>query len=156
MNNFKSLCLCAVFTPISYLLFPENTALCLKLKIYVYIFSGDVKAQGQSRFILVREHKNWTEAQSHCRQNYTDLASVRNQSENEEIFSLVSDHEEAVWIGLFRDGWKWSDGSAMSFNNWNTERPDGINKHNCVATTNGKWKTSRCNDRKYFVCAGEL
>ncbi|XP_029903238.1 C-type mannose receptor 2-like [Myripristis murdjan] len=122
-------------------------------KRYFICYNGDVKARGQPRFILVREHKTWTEAQSHCRQHYTDLASVRNQSENEEIFSLVSDHEEAVWIGLFRD-LKWSDGSAMSFTNWNTERPDGINTQNCVATTNGKWKTSPCSDRKYFVCYG--
>uniref|UniRef100_A0A668A8E8 C-type lectin domain-containing protein n=1 Tax=Myripristis murdjan TaxID=586833 RepID=A0A668A8E8_9TELE len=121
----------------------ENTALRLKLKIYVYIFSGDVKAQGQSRFILVKESKTWTEAQSHCRQHFTDLASVRNQSENEEIFSLVreANHRGAVWIGLFRDEWKWSDGSAMSFTNWNTQRPDVINTQNCVATKNGKWKT---------------
>ncbi|XP_029903258.1 secretory phospholipase A2 receptor-like isoform X2 [Myripristis murdjan] len=111
-------------------------------------------AQGQSRFILVKESKTWTEAQSHCRQHFTDLASVRNQSENEEIFSLVreANHRGAVWIGLFRDEWKWSDGSAMSFTNWNTQRPDVINTQNCVATKNGKWKTSPCSERNYFVC----
>uniref|UniRef100_A0A668AQT6 C-type lectin domain-containing protein n=1 Tax=Myripristis murdjan TaxID=586833 RepID=A0A668AQT6_9TELE len=130
----------------------------LSIRLFLKILHcdvSDVKAQGQSRFILVKESKTWTEAQSHCRQHYTDLASVRNQSENEKIFSLVSDHRWAVWIGLFRDDWKWSDGSAMSFTNWNT---DGINTHNCVATKRGKWKMSRCSDRKYFVCysAGEL
>ncbi|XP_078146148.1 lithostathine-like [Centroberyx gerrardi] len=62
-------------------------------------------AQDASRFIYVEEAKNWTEAQSYCREHYTDLVSVRNQTENDEVHRLAID-DHYVWIGLFRDSWK--------------------------------------------------
>uniref|UniRef100_A0A667X1K7 C-type lectin domain-containing protein n=1 Tax=Myripristis murdjan TaxID=586833 RepID=A0A667X1K7_9TELE len=103
---------------------------------------------GSSRWILVNERKNWSAAQSHCRQSYTDLASVRNLAENEEIRGLISYHS---WIGLFRDGWKWSDGSAMSFSKWDDNHPDrGYAR--CVASNQGKWRDYPCSNRFYFAC----
>uniref|UniRef100_A0A667WZ90 C-type lectin domain-containing protein n=1 Tax=Myripristis murdjan TaxID=586833 RepID=A0A667WZ90_9TELE len=77
---------------------------------------------GSSRWILVNKDKSWSDAQSYCRQNYTDLASIRNLTENEEIRGLISN---SSWIGLFRGTWKWSDGSTMSFTKWDDNRPYG-------------------------------
>ncbi|XP_049436258.1 uncharacterized protein LOC125891228 isoform X3 [Epinephelus fuscoguttatus] len=56
-------------------------------------------------FILITKSMTWTEAQSHCRVNYTDLTSVRNMTENQKVQELIPAGER-VWIGLFRDSWK--------------------------------------------------
>uniref|UniRef100_A0A667WM85 C-type lectin domain-containing protein n=1 Tax=Myripristis murdjan TaxID=586833 RepID=A0A667WM85_9TELE len=93
-----------------------------------------------SRWILVEEHKSWSEAQSYCRQSYTDLASIRNLAENEEIRGLIS---EASWIGLFRDAWKWSDGSTMSFSKWDNSQPSGGDDyHSWIGLFRDGWKWS--------------
>uniref|UniRef100_A0A673AIW0 C-type lectin domain-containing protein n=1 Tax=Sphaeramia orbicularis TaxID=375764 RepID=A0A673AIW0_9TELE len=50
--------------------------------------------------------KTWKEAQEYCREHHSDLATIRNHTENAFITSLYG------WIGLYRDGpncaWKWS------------------------------------------------
>ncbi|CAI5648800.1 unnamed protein product [Oreochromis niloticus] len=61
-------------------------------------------------FVFINNSMTWMEAQSYCRANYTDLASVRNMSENQKAKELVPAGQK-VWIGLFRDSWKWTDGN---------------------------------------------
>ncbi|XP_075946606.1 uncharacterized protein LOC142948447 [Anarhichas minor] len=76
----------------------------------------------------------WTETQSYCREHHTDLASVSNIAENQTVRSLVS--EIGVWIGLFRDGWKWSDGGDSLFRNWKPHDSQGsltVLKHQTAA-----------------------
>ncbi|XP_078140656.1 C-type mannose receptor 2-like [Centroberyx gerrardi] len=119
-------------------------------------YNGAIEAQDSSRFILVNESKTWTEAQSYCRERYTDLASVRNQAENDEI--KMKNQGSNAWIGLFRDLWKWSDGSATSFTNWNTENsePNGYIAESCVASRYGKWEDWPCSQRFYFACYNDV
>ncbi|XP_016110447.1 low affinity immunoglobulin epsilon Fc receptor-like [Sinocyclocheilus grahami] len=62
-------------------------------------------------FVSGTGEKNWTEAQKYCREYHTDLASVRNQSENEQIQSIITDKQ--AWIGLHRL-WVWSDNSTAA------------------------------------------
>ncbi|KAL7834299.1 hypothetical protein SRHO_G00285460 [Serrasalmus rhombeus] len=75
--------------------------------------------------------KSWREAQRFCRERYTDLVSVRNDSENSNSNFALS---APSWIGLFRDSWTWSDQSNSSFRHWTSDQP---NKHdrneNCAA-----------------------
>ncbi|CAB1435828.1 unnamed protein product [Pleuronectes platessa] len=47
-----------------------------------------------SDFELVNEAKNWSEAQKHCREHYTDLATVRNDADNKKIWNLIWRTEE--------------------------------------------------------------
>lgn len=113
------------------------------------------KEFSQNRYIYVTTRMNWTDAQRYCRERYTDLASVRSTTENEEIRTLV---EELAWIGLYRESWKWSDGQLMqmtSFSNWNESQPDKI-VGSCATTTRSKWNTRPCNNKYAFVCSGEL
>ncbi|KAF3837308.1 hypothetical protein F7725_004772, partial [Dissostichus mawsoni] len=72
--------------------------------------------------ILVETAMNWSDAHSYCRKHHTDLLSVRNQAENQEVQSMVPEGKLA-WIGLFQDSWKWSDGSYSSFRYLSQEQP---------------------------------
>lgn len=59
------------------------------------------------------------------------------------------------WIGLKRDNdvWYWSDGTNLSWSNWDDDEPD--NDEHCVKMrTDGTWKSIECNtsDVHYVVC----
>ena len=104
-------------------------------------------------FVLINTIMTWTEAQSHCREHYTDLASVRNEEENQKVKDLIPAGQK-VWIGLFRDSWKWSDGSNSSFRYWLPSQPNDGNE-NCVAANfghSGRWEDWTCDVKKAFVC----
>lgn len=109
----------------------------------------------------------WPDAQRYCREHYTDLASVRNTTENDEIRKLVNNKpimrrekivDQFAWIGLHRESWKWSDGQRMrmtSFSSWNQSQQD-TNKDFCVTTTNCEWNARLCNNTYAFACRGKL
>uniref|UniRef100_A0A3P9DNU3 C-type lectin domain-containing protein n=1 Tax=Maylandia zebra TaxID=106582 RepID=A0A3P9DNU3_9CICH len=106
-------------------------------------------------FVFIKNMMTWTDAQSFCRANYTDLASVRNMSENQKIKELIPKGKKA-WIGLFRDSWKWIDGSSSSFRYWDTKEPNNnFHKEMCVAAyfgKEGKWEDWNCDYKRAFVC----
>ncbi|XP_053272023.1 macrophage mannose receptor 1 [Pleuronectes platessa] len=107
-------------------------------------------------FVLVSTKKNWTEAQRHCREHYTDLATVRNDTDNNKIQKsrLTNDWS---WIGLYRDPQiYWSDGSNYSFSSWyQGGHPLGSMKVVCGVADleqGGNWRIFSCYERKPFVC----
>uniref|UniRef100_A0A8P4GCQ4 C-type lectin domain-containing protein n=1 Tax=Dicentrarchus labrax TaxID=13489 RepID=A0A8P4GCQ4_DICLA len=93
-------------------------------------------------------------AQSYCREHHTDLASVRNMAENQKVKELVALGQN-VWIGLYRDSWKWSDGSNSSFRYWRPTEPNNNGgKEICVTTvlsSSGQWEDWPCHWRKEFI-----
>uniref|UniRef100_A0AAQ6AMK3 C-type lectin domain-containing protein n=1 Tax=Amphiprion ocellaris TaxID=80972 RepID=A0AAQ6AMK3_AMPOC len=108
----------------------------------------------ETKYIYVSTPMNWINAQRYCRERYTDLASMRNESERNKMKMLV---KKSAWIGLYRVAWKWSDGQIMdvtSFQKWSTGQPKKI-KHYCVTTTHGGWNARPCSDKYAFVCRGE-
>ncbi|XP_029946215.1 macrophage mannose receptor 1-like [Salarias fasciatus] len=108
------------------------------------------------RFFLMDIKLSKSNAHRHCRRNFTDLASVSNEAENEELKTLTAgvDH----WISLFRAPWKWSDGSHMTFYRWNTtlEEPNGGNRTPCVTVRRGAWEDDDCEQQLFFVCQIEI
>uniref|UniRef100_A0AAZ1Y5S0 C-type lectin domain-containing protein n=1 Tax=Oreochromis aureus TaxID=47969 RepID=A0AAZ1Y5S0_OREAU len=84
---------------------------------------------------LIKKKMTWTKAQNYCRDHYTDLASGLDQADGEE-FKILNKSQGSpmnVWIGLFRDTWRWSDGSNFSFRHWNMESfYDGQNNRKCT------------------------
>ncbi|XP_045926870.1 lithostathine-2-like [Micropterus dolomieu] len=102
-------------------------------------------------FICVNETMSWMEAQSYCREHYSDLASVRNQTENDQM-NMMATTSEYTWIGLYRDSWKWSDGSAHTFSNWAPSAPSTSHKDSCAVSNSGKWSNQDCNSRRKFIC----
>uniref|UniRef100_A0A3B4XD26 C-type lectin domain-containing protein n=1 Tax=Seriola lalandi dorsalis TaxID=1841481 RepID=A0A3B4XD26_SERLL len=107
------------------------------------------------QYVLVTEEKTWFEAQSYCRQHYTDLVSVRSPAENEEVRSRLQGNPavQEAWIGLHRDSWKWSDGSGSSFRHWWESQPDNQNSTQaCVHMQRGRWDDWRCATKFNFLC----
>ncbi|KAL2078923.1 hypothetical protein ACEWY4_024667 [Coilia grayii] len=108
-------------------------------------------------YVLVSPGKNWTDAQRYCREKHTDLASVRNQTENKQIASVRGSGNGHVWIGLFRDAWEWSDGSSSSFRHWSSGEPNfssgtPANDFCTLISPNGLWYDSGCHAARSFIC----
>ncbi|XP_037615500.1 secretory phospholipase A2 receptor-like [Sebastes umbrosus] len=106
-------------------------------------------------FVVVNERMSWSSAQRYCRENYIDLANVRNDTETQEIQSLVWSGDYA-WIGLFRDpNFNWSDGSNYKFSYWDAvKNPLGSLTHVCAVAmqSSGRWRAFDCERRLPFVC----
>ncbi|XP_030578974.1 macrophage mannose receptor 1-like [Archocentrus centrarchus] len=81
---------------------------------------SDKMMKNNKTFHLIYEDKNWTQAQSYCRVNHTDLVSGLHQINSTEFKEL--NRSAGFWIGLFRDTWRWSDGSKFSFRHWDTDK----------------------------------
>uniref|UniRef100_A0A3Q2QRP3 C-type lectin domain-containing protein n=1 Tax=Fundulus heteroclitus TaxID=8078 RepID=A0A3Q2QRP3_FUNHE len=99
------------------------------------------------KFVLINTVMTWTAAQKYCREYHSDLASVRNMTENQKIQQLVPARDQ-VWIGLYRDAWKWSDGRNFSLSYWNSIEPNNAQHgENCVSAAfnyAGKWEDWTC------------
>ncbi|KAL7375159.1 hypothetical protein ABVT39_012904 [Epinephelus coioides] len=116
----------------------------------------DERKQSNKRFHLIEDKMSWPQAQSYCRENHTDLVSGDQQLEDDE-FKREYRSNEVVWIGLFRDSWRWSDGSNHSFRYWDLElfRDEDSSKKCAVTLLDGKWSSDECNKTKPFFCYGD-
>ncbi|XP_067379184.1 putative C-type lectin domain family 20 member A [Channa argus] len=111
---------------------------------------------------MISDTMTWSQAQSYCRVNHTDLISGLDQLDNcAESRSDMSGTN--MWIGLFRDTWMWSDGSSFSFRYWESlstnDLVDGQSNKNCATTVlnrAGKWSFDYCINTKPFICYGAL
>ncbi|XP_055021603.1 macrophage mannose receptor 1-like [Boleophthalmus pectinirostris] len=109
-------------------------------------------------FVLTTDSFTWEEAQQYCRLHHTDLASVRDATQNSQITALLINH---AWIGLRRSSWKWLDGNNSTFSYWRTEvpwQPDNEELHERCVTANfedgGTWDDCNCDKMKPFICYG--
>ncbi|XP_073722841.1 C-type mannose receptor 2-like [Misgurnus anguillicaudatus] len=112
---------------------------------------------GDKGFIIDDSSVSWRVAQIFCRQHHTDLISVRNQTENQEIQKIMKDKNiSEVWIGLFSDSWEWSDESESGFRYWKSEQPNNVGgSEYCTAvsvTEQSQWHDVGCSESYTFVC----
>ncbi len=137
--------------------------------IYIVIFHISGRENGTQSYIRINDWKNWTEARRYCRDHYTDLVNVRNQSENQKILERVGG---GVWIGLYRNR-IWSDHQITGYQNWRPYFPDSVGqpdngegyaqtslvaKHgfqHCTAVSfsySGRWTDEVCISSMPFFC----
>uniref|UniRef100_A0A3Q4N9Q8 C-type lectin domain-containing protein n=1 Tax=Neolamprologus brichardi TaxID=32507 RepID=A0A3Q4N9Q8_NEOBR len=107
--------------------------------------------------------KTWTEAQSYCREHFTDLVTIYNSNINQLLFSMSPRIHDWAWTGLYNDrySWKWSMegnlfdvGSTHEFLIWANSQPDcAYAKEYCVALQGQTQMNDRpCGDSYPFLC----
>ncbi|KAK1151455.1 snaclec bitiscetin subunit alpha-like [Acipenser oxyrinchus oxyrinchus] len=109
-----------------------------------------VPAYNQIRkYVFVETVKSWSEDQSYCREEHTDLATVCSQEEAQQLLTITGASLWDSWIGLYRDdtqNWQWSNSDDVIYSNW---RADVF----CAAVnSDGKWTDLPCNLQKTFMC----
>ncbi|XP_039465876.1 putative C-type lectin domain family 20 member A [Oreochromis aureus] len=123
-----------------------------------FICYDEMKKDNKRLYFIQDTKLNWTQAQSYCRYNYTDLASGLDQVDGKEMKALIKskDSKFSAWIGLFRDSWRWSDGSDFSFRYWDMQLfNDEQSNKTCAMTLlnrSGKWSSDECDKEKPFFC----
>ncbi|KAJ8378860.1 hypothetical protein AAFF_G00233620 [Aldrovandia affinis] len=112
---------------------------------------------------LVQEKMVWEEALDHCRENYTDLASVVSEnSALQFVNSSAGGQTEFVWMGLrFLAGqWLWVNRDVMQFSGWT-----GVDEYRCPAIPHRcgalsmkgiVWEPKPCEEKLNFICYTEL
>uniref|UniRef100_A0A8B9HYC2 C-type lectin domain-containing protein n=1 Tax=Astyanax mexicanus TaxID=7994 RepID=A0A8B9HYC2_ASTMX len=114
------------------------------------------------QFHVVKERKTWANAQRYCREEFTDLATIENQEEMDDIKSALNGANGKFWIGLKQKrtlttrSWIWSDGSDSSYSNWIPGEPNNYNIfHNCVelrSENTYQWNDAGCYHKNKFIC----
>uniref|UniRef100_A0A3B4BNW2 C-type lectin domain-containing protein n=1 Tax=Pygocentrus nattereri TaxID=42514 RepID=A0A3B4BNW2_PYGNA len=115
-----------------------------------------VSAYVPRQYVFVNESKIWTEAQSYCRQTYTDLATISNMEEMKKLNSTLNTLKNApnssVWIGLKK-------GDGDTYRNWRRGEPNNAGNRDeyCVAMfkDTGDWFDYQCKALYSFVCYNE-
>lgn len=115
-------------------------------------------AEGQMRqYFYNSKSMNWSDAQSYCRQAYTDLATITSKEENERAFIALGDMW-FTWIGLNRTAedlksWKWSDGETPQYFVWEYGEPShDLGNENCVSMSLFGWKAYSCSVEFPVLC----
>ncbi|XP_031687232.1 secretory phospholipase A2 receptor-like isoform X2 [Oncorhynchus kisutch] len=111
------------------------------------------------QYHLITNDMTWTDAQSYCRETYTDLATVDDMEDQNRLMTSVSVHD-SFWIGLKKgDSMKWNWSLAdrrfyregeTEFRNWDTGTPQ--NGNCALMTTAGLWNNASCDDQHHFIC----
>ncbi|KAL3967107.1 mannose receptor, C type [Sarotherodon galilaeus] len=125
--------------------------------INAFAWTGLYDDPKNTSYILVKESRSWSAAQSYCRTYHTDLTSIRSKEEKSNItLTLNGSGVQYVWIGLYRDPWAfWSDNTTSTFTNWMSGQPDNyISLEYCGAfdLKSGKWADGPCTTRHFLFC----
>lgn len=140
-------------------------ALCLRLHDDLRVFVGSIGCCCSVmchlyKYYFVNVNKTWGEAQAHCREKHTDLATVFEAGDVERLRHAAHSLRPA-WIGLHshpgKDNrvWHWSlPGVEYREENWADNEPnDGAGLENCVAIDGEKrWFDALCTENMTFVC----
>ncbi|XP_060558401.1 macrophage mannose receptor 1-like [Ruditapes philippinarum] len=119
-----------------------------------------------SCYRIVKQSVSRTAAQTTCGRMASKLASIADRNENNFIAGnlpkgTLPPYWDGYWIALndiqIDNRFQWSDGSVVTYTNWNTNEPNNWMNRNedCVTMllSNGKWNDERCTDiRPGFVC----
>uniref|UniRef100_A0A3Q1BVE2 C-type lectin domain-containing protein n=1 Tax=Amphiprion ocellaris TaxID=80972 RepID=A0A3Q1BVE2_AMPOC len=109
------------------------------------------------QYYFVKEPLTWHEAQTYCRERFTDLATIDNMTEMNQLIDTVSStgYNSEVWIGAFSEiNWKWSDGSEAEYRHWERNQPNSVLDDLCIkASAPLGWSDVSCLLHLPFVCS---
>ncbi|KAF5887015.1 putative C-type lectin domain family 20 member A isoform X1 [Clarias magur] len=116
-----------------------------------------------SKYHLVLQGKNWSDAQTYCQARYTDLAIVKS---NDEMVRLqneaqIQNFSSGAWIGLYNDinSWRWSMGNVpVGFTGWYSGLPNNGGGDNTTGNpgyvrgpSSVTWLAAQAYCRKYYT-----
>ncbi|XP_040887292.1 macrophage mannose receptor 1-like [Toxotes jaculatrix] len=110
------------------------------------------------------ETKTWAEAQSYCKEKYTDLATVYDMADMKKL--IMANNGKEAWIGLYNENdskrtWQWSLPGVEykeTEENWATGEPNNKDApENCVRMDikedkAQKWVDVPCSANNTFIC----
>ncbi|MEQ2301430.1 hypothetical protein AMECASPLE_035808, partial [Ameca splendens] len=117
------------------------------------------------QYHFIYDPKNWTEAQSYCREHYTDLVTVDNTDVMTTLNKMVNLKKTTnAWTGLYFDvvSWKWMledkdfyQNDNPNFSNWMSGQPDTLwYTPGCVLMySSGQWADTYCDALHKPVCS---
>ncbi|CAJ1068388.1 macrophage mannose receptor 1-like [Xyrichtys novacula] len=108
--------------------------------------------QSQKTYVLVKLSKTWSDALAYCRTHHTDLAMIEDAQENEALLNTGRLYQ--VWIGLYRNPWKWSSNRDSSYRNWKEGQPNNYlgNQHCAFSDVENTWQDASCSEEYPFLC----
>ncbi|MED6277896.1 hypothetical protein CHARACLAT_018149 [Characodon lateralis] len=140
-------------------------------KVLLYILTASalctVSSLAARQYHFIYEPKTWANAQSYCRENYTDLVTVDSLDVvmilNRKVNLTQMGSARDAWIGLFEDiqGWKWSlvnnafyQGFVKQYRNWGSGQPDnfGSNEPCTEMNDHGEWNDIPCKVTRKPIC----
>ncbi|KFU84338.1 Macrophage mannose receptor 1, partial [Chaetura pelagica] len=133
------------------------------------VASGDLKplkcprewvAYAGHCYRIYRTPKIWKAAQSSCRKEDGELASIHNVEEYSfTVSQLGYKPDDELWIGLndFRVQmyFEWSDGTPVTYTKWHLGEPTHTqNKADCIVMKgeDGSWADSSCEIKLGYIC----
>ncbi|XP_051967030.1 secretory phospholipase A2 receptor-like [Xyrauchen texanus] len=111
-----------------------------------------------AEYYFVSKPFPWQSVSFACKMMGADLLSVHSRNELDFIKERIKKGSEYWWIGLSansgHNGFSWTDGSALDYENWENVRVYRKAGQNCVqmSSVTGEWSTRRCTDLQGYVC----
>ncbi|XP_008323241.1 lymphocyte antigen 75-like [Cynoglossus semilaevis] len=108
-----------------------------------------------TKYVSVSQRSSWPEAQTNCRQQYTDLAVISNVQDNEEVLKIAAQLGGRAWIGINWNNtdsvWMWSGGGRVSTFFWGSDQPE-YNNQIYGMIYGGSWHDSNDNQEMRSIC----
>ena len=107
---------------------------------------------------------SWADANTHCQQENSNLASILSAEEDEFLVAeFVTDDRNFIWLGGHEENdvegaWVWTDGAPFScYTDWRQGQPDNLNgNEDCLCLMDsrydGQFNDIDCTQKKKFLC----
>lgn len=122
---------------------------CYPLLILSQSMDDDTYLYQNKLFKVIKESVTWKEAQDKCRELGGNLAMPKSADLGDFISGVARRYEiNGLWLGATdeeQEGvWKWIDGTAMTYTNWNVGEPNNVNGNEhyletYTSSNDGKW-----------------
>ncbi len=108
-------------------------------------------------YLFYSDAMSWNAAEEYCQTRGGHLATISDAAENGALYNIAYHNGGSIWIGFSDEteegSYYWTDGSPVTYTNWNTWEPNGWESENCSQLLNtGRWNDLRCDTRTPFVC----
>uniref|UniRef100_A0A7N6AYM6 C-type lectin domain-containing protein n=1 Tax=Anabas testudineus TaxID=64144 RepID=A0A7N6AYM6_ANATE len=112
----------------------------------------------QNCYKLVEEGATWDAAETACKKQGGNLASIDMSYDQAFVAGVVLQGKADAWIGLRRKvSYSWTDGWPVFFTEWGPGEPSNNKNEGCVSmhasrAFHGTWNDTKCDQEKPYIC----